>query len=360
MIQTKIKISAKELDEFINQGKEKLYNREQLYELLTNGCKSLLYLLASYILIDYNKYDEAKYCFDLFDKTKSDDKDSYIVFKDDIGQYEISKRDYYGLKGQIYAAFPKYHKKALEYFKKCNIYEAKKEGVKDKLNLYSFRNFNEHTLSDLINETVTTCNPHKMNDPFDTLFYHWLEYRIDKGYSQNKDAAELYRESSKYYRIRSFSEQSKDVYPWQNTLMWSHYADNHKGICVEYSFSEKFLFQQCNEELVCFNRICYEDAICDLTKDEDANGYRMLFTKSVDWKYENECRLLSYNPEIEGDFYSIPLDKDSTIKAVYFGLRCQEQTIETVKNILREEKDITFYKMKKNPKNIYKLECYKI
>ena len=256
--------------------------------------------------------------------------------------------------------------------------------------LYKYYSVNDNLFNLIRNHSCWFSKPSDFNDPFDCnldisigrnpkeimhnmdkssmlrLLYDALSQKgddvIDAGARIIKKPfllKNIINEIHKYYIDQNIGVFCLSQDP-ANILMWSHYADNHKGICVEYSFSEKFLFQQCDEELVCFNRICFEDAICDLTKDEDANGYRMLFTKSVDWKYENECRLLSYNPEIEGDFYSIPLDKDSTIKAVYFGLRCQEQTIETVKNILREEKDITFYKMKKNPKNIYKLECYKI
>lgn len=36
---------------------------------------------------------------------------------------------------------------------------------KDSIVVYSFRRFNEHTLSDLIERKITVCRPSKMNDP---------------------------------------------------------------------------------------------------------------------------------------------------------------------------------------------------
>ena len=34
-----------------------------------------------------------------------------------------------------------------------------------------------------------------------------------------------------------------------NTLMWSHYADEHRGICLTYSFPESFFYEEMGSSL---------------------------------------------------------------------------------------------------------------
>ena len=62
-------------------------------------------------------------------------------------------------------------------------------------------------------------------------------------------------------------------------------------------------------------------------------------TKTRDWKYENEVRLIVYNPNKEEPFYSIELDNESEIEAIYFGYRCPKHVMETIKNVFVKQKE---------------------
>ena len=81
-------------------------------------------------------------------------------------------------------------------------------------------------------------------------------------------------------------------------------------------------------------------------------------TKSSDWKYENEVRLISYDISSQEDFTYLDLDVDSRIKAVFFGLRCSEDSIQTIKKIIGD--NCGYYKMVKNYRNIYSLDVVPI
>jgi hypothetical protein len=73
-----------------------------------------------------------------------------------------------------------------------------------------------------------------------------------------------------------------------NLLMWSHYGDAHRGLCLEYSTSEGSLFG-CS-----LDQVSYTDAYSELsvTDNIDLNWTRTyLSTKSDDWKYEKEWRI---------------------------------------------------------------------
>jgi hypothetical protein len=77
-----------------------------------------------------------------------------------------------------------------------------------------------------------------------------------------------------------------------NFLMWSHYADSHKGICI--GFDTHILMATV---LGFLQNVNYQ---CELPKfelNEDVNGFltKFLFTKSDAWQYENEYRLIKFN-----------------------------------------------------------------
>jgi len=69
--------------------------------------------------------------------------------------------------------------------------------------------------------------------------------------------------------------------------MWAHYANKHRGICLEFN---------ANDELFCQAiKISYAEdyPIYDLT-DETVNGNLMpLTSKSKAWEYEDEYRLIA-------------------------------------------------------------------
>lgn len=85
------------------------------------------------------------------------------------------------------------------------------------------------------------------------------------------------------------------------------------------------------------------------------NSKTAFFTKSSDWHYENEVRMVSYNP-IDGDKYPpFILGKKSYVSAIYFGVNCPTETIDAVKNALSGQ-SVKYYRMEVNPENIYTLK----
>lgn len=87
-----------------------------------------------------------------------------------------------------------------------------------------------------------------------------------------------------------------------------------------------------------------------------------MLQKKLDWKYENEARLIVYNPNKEEMFYGIPLDEESEIDSIFFGYRCTNSVIDTIKNIFiqRRIKLPKFYKMVLDEKDIYNLKYVEI
>lgn len=258
----------------------------------------------------------------------------------------------YLLAGEIYANNNQVEK-ALDAFQYYQVHILRIKSWDDDNCLLSFRNYNQYTLSDLINEEITVCSPKVMNDPYDTLLLKWGEY-LNKTQNDVKHTR-YFCESLNLYRIRSFTkvrnkDNNNDMI--SNILMWSHYAGQHEGFCIEYSFSKDFINVTKNERTIRLKDIIYKNEKIDLT-NENMNTNICLRYKHCDWDYENEVRLIVYDINHKEDFYQIPLGS-SKIKSIYFGYRCPKKHIDTIKHIL-SGKDIQYYKMESDYTDILRL-----
>ncbi|MBQ6752320.1 MAG: DUF2971 domain-containing protein [Clostridia bacterium] len=103
-----------------------------------------------------------------------------------------------------------------------------------------------------------------------------------------------------------------------NRLMWSHYADSHKGICIEYDLSSFIAETTLLPVVYSSNRPQLPwKYVISLTGDSTEKAtkalFSTLFTKDEIWQYENEWRIIiqkSNEPNIE-----VP------ITAIYIGAR---------------------------------------
>lgn len=70
-----------------------------------------------------------------------------------------------------------------------------------------------------------------------------------------------------------------------STLMWSHYADNHRGICLEFS-KDNALIEKARP-------VRYRKTYPEWTPTTAADGpLDLVLTKSSDWAYEREFRIM--------------------------------------------------------------------
>jgi len=70
-------------------------------------------------------------------------------------------------------------------------------------------------------------------------------------------------------------------------MIWSHYANSHQGFCLEFDIS-KAPFE--NAHRVRYQR---KRALYDLSAvHEKANATNLLLTKYIDWRYEEEWRII--------------------------------------------------------------------
>ena len=169
------------------------------------------------------------------------------------------------------------------------------------------------------------------------------------------------------FNVACFSENKN------SSLMWGHYADGHKGFCLEYDFTENLIDckQSCGNVRACpkfllefpIAPICYSNSRLDATagilsiiqqilKDETKLGMhdyfsdmllivKCLLTKSNDWHYEKEWRLFNHFPKEFKQHRSIMKKKAN---AIYLGHSMKQEHKQELLRIA-EEKEIPSYQV---------------
>lgn len=134
-------------------------------------------------------------------------------------------------------------------------------------------------------------------------------------------------------------------------LMWSHYANNHKGLCLKI----KFNLDDLNTKVMVFDKIKYEDNRANIKKDDKGEEkiIKTFFYKSKCWKYEDEYRLVetSYLFEEnsqENQGVEIKKVKIGKLEDIYFGLNCYQENIDKIRML--NKKKVNLFKAKEVPK----------
>lgn len=339
------------------------------------------YFYRAHYLNGQNRMDEARYNIDkAVNLTKTinnsffatDANSSYLFaptpneskFLVELPPLKKQIADVYSCAGEIYAKTGD-EQTSLKYYQIAMYYDSflKSEFETQRtVTVFSFRRFNEYSLSDLINNTITVSPSVKMNDPLDSIINLWGDENKLANQCEDKKHLKPMCASFNYYRIRAFC-LGKGNSPIKNILMWSHYAGEHTGFCIKYKLSNHFITQEENQnhEHMYLKKISYTNKKIDISVPS-INSNLAFATKKLDWKYEHEVRLIVYNPNKEESFYGVTLDNESEIDSIFFGYRCPDTTINTIKNIFkRQTKSLPkFYKMTLDDKNIYKLKYIKI
>lgn len=148
--------------------------------------------------------------------------------------------------------------------------------------------------------------------------------------------------------IYCLSEKNDDL------LMWAHYSDAHRGLCLEFeAFTEGSFFWEA------FSVIYQEDyPIVNIMRIEKADEFRKaLLTKSTHWDYELERRVLKMENEGGPGVYNFPPER---LTGVIFGALMEDRDKETVKSWIKAyPSEIAIYQAALNGQK-YQLDVNKI
>lgn len=123
-------------------------------------------------------------------------------------------------------------------------------------------------------------------------------------------------------------------------LMWSHYADSHRGICLE--FDGNFAFMAHAQKV----KYSSERQPINPYKDSpDEMLQKALLTKSIHWSYEAEWRLIRYIGRGPGAVKFRP----PNLTGVIIGAQAKAATVQSIGTWVRKsESPITIYRATAN------------
>lgn len=231
------------------------------------------------------------------------------------------------------------------------------------LKLYRYMKFDDFWEKNILEGQLFLSPAIGMNDPFDCLIYvnhkeyldHMFELmkkifpKVDNKIIRQEvsgtidtDMDKLLLEIKKTIRIACFSED------YLSPLMWAHYADSHKGFCIEYDLSKLPDGYRNGILPVLYSDQRYEATRAFITRNGNIlmNPY---YFKSSHWKYEKEWRMVAQESLFTNNEYYA--DFSIGINAVYIGLRSEETHGDKVRSILEQcsIKQISVYKMAIEP-----------
>lgn len=213
--------------------------------------------------------------------------------------------------------------------------------------LYKYTSISKYFFKNMEDSTLYYSNPNDFNDPFDCKFnsiYNYSPEAIRKFFGALRPSFNVSDEAYQAtfgYLIDNPLEFTKDlsriIRPYfgskgvgcytlkpDNLLMWAHYANCHKEICLKFDISkDTFHFGECYKVKYSNNL-----PIIDL-ENQEQSFIAIIGTKSSDWGYEEEIRI------VQEEFGVFPFKKEC-LTEVIFGCRTSEENKALVKSKMKE------------------------
>lgn len=254
--------------------------------------------------------------------------------------------------------------------------------------IYKYRDWNDKFHKRILTHNeVFMSSPKAFNDPFDSrvvvnytlldnsqkidaFLKRLLGSRIDelkeRGISYEDKYKEMFKrftndisgvqdmvnEKSKQFQDENFGILSMSSV-WDNILMWSHYSNNHKGICV--GFKEELMR---NSGLFGKGgRVLYYTDYPELHPNLDSEQSEEIkakqyfiesHSKAKDWEYEHEYRLSITYPCVPTNAERTIIVPADAIKDITLGVDFPDEQLEELKEIA-VQKSIQLYRAEKVP-----------
>lgn len=211
-------------------------------------------------------------------------------------------------------------------------------------------------LSDYLTESnFWLSSPAAFNDPFDTSAQvlnegnasqkrkRWMDISIKNAPELTKIQRELevsrlmsgksntaenitkiFRKNAEKVGLSCFNETPRNI------LMWSHYANKHKGIVLQFEIAKN------TETMLHAVKVNYSNEYPTLNFAQEMSGQlaKIMLRKSKDWEYEKEWRLLVINAASTYIKF-----KPEALTGIIFGCRTDEKTRARIEKFLSNRQD---------------------
>jgi hypothetical protein len=231
--------------------------------------------------------------------------------------------------------------------------------------LFKYRVFNSNSIKCLTDDVVWVSDPKNFNDPFEYTFH----IESDLTYEATRLRYRSATRANYLERQREFIESLKSKFlvggilslSESNTvsLMWSHYADSHKGFCIGYERSGNNLLgsDKCLPvSYSTFPEMKLSEFFETLeTRSEELGRLlfeRMVLSKDPNWRYEREWRVLFHQSD-QLIKLGVP------VRSITFGLRMPDEHKDEIRSVLRGSPGIEYYQAHK-AKRSYDVEVHRV
>lgn len=221
------------------------------------------------------------------------------------------------------------------------------------MNIYKYRGGHfERDLDSLVNNYFYASSAECLNDPCEMLvFSEKVKFQVGLlGKLFGKQS------SSKIFELNSGIDEllvrrnELGIYSLSKTytdeLLWAHYADGHKGFCIEYDLDillNKNSFSELKSFSVKYETKPPQTDLNDLRND-NLNLYKKIAgVKSKKWLYEEEIRIIS--EEVGNQDYDY-----EALKSIYFGYKMDDEEKQIIMERL-QGRGISYYQIQLDDKS---------
>ena len=180
------------------------------------------------------------------------------------------------------------------------------------------------------------------------------QFISEKITSNNDGMRKQWTEFLPEFRILCLSEVC------DNSLMWSLYSDSHKGAVIELQCINEF-----DSAWLEAQPVTYQDSppilatkqewIKHITEQNPIDVYQWKFyepctiTKTTDWEYQKEWRIVSFSRLGESGHYSDYRFSPREVRSVYLGCEMSDEDANDIISLLQNEfSHVRIYRAKKN------------
>lgn len=218
--------------------------------------------------------------------------------------------------------------------------------------LFCYQRFDpdEHTIDILRNKELYFAHRDQLNDPFEFKVYPKIvkpdyiiknapEVCFNETFTREDLRNKLTEEDAAIFIRQAINSVMGNKgfkcftpYP-DNLLMWSHYAQSHTGLCLEFDVLE-------SPEFFSYPiKVLYKENYPTLDFSKEDDRYMIYSVKSHDWAYEDEFRIL----KLKSQCYPF---NPIILKSIIFGCRASIDNIQKVIDIITNSSNLGHVKLK--------------
>ncbi|WP_018276551.1 DUF2971 domain-containing protein [Teredinibacter turnerae] len=188
----------------------------------------------------------------------------------------------------------------------------------------------EFALSNIVNQRIKVSLLDELNDPYEFLGIDVSDPEFRAAMKSGRDLV------AKRAGVICFSKS------WQNPIMWAHYGNKHRGICLGFDIEDKHL-----KEVEYLSDLVQPEVNMELKAGGLPPHFfeRLLNLKYKGWSYEDELRVhVPLDERHPTGYYFTDFAGNMELKEVILGPRCLVSIEDVKKHLHAYMQSVTVFK----------------